>query len=95
MSDASIALHRFGLGARAGEEVPADPRTWLVQQIGAYRAPLSGAGAGDVPGSAAVAAQLAAFYDQQRALREQYGPRKALKAAAATPPARMSSAART
>lgn len=87
MSDASIALHRFGLGARAGEEVPADPRTWLVQQIGAYRAPLSGAGAGDVPGSAAVAAQLAAFYDQQRALREQYGPRKALKAAAATPPA--------
>lgn len=33
MADHHIALNRFGLGARAGERPPADPRGWLLAQL--------------------------------------------------------------
>ncbi len=33
MHDPSTALHRFGLGARAGEAPPRDPRAWLLDQL--------------------------------------------------------------
>lgn len=36
MSDAAIALNRFGLGARLGESPPADPRRWLAEQLRSY-----------------------------------------------------------
>lgn len=69
LSPAAIAVNRFGLGARPGEPLPADPRGWLIEQAdpraSAYQAmppALSGQ-----PSSAALAAQ---FADRQRALRD-------------------------
>lgn len=38
MSAPAIAENRFGLGARADEPVPADPRAWLLSQIDTYEA---------------------------------------------------------
>ena len=38
MTPASIALNRFGLGARPDEESPADPQRWLVGQFDRYAA---------------------------------------------------------
>jgi len=34
----SIALNRFGLGARPGDPMPADPRRWLLSQLDTYEA---------------------------------------------------------
>ncbi|MDR5746928.1 DUF1800 domain-containing protein [Caballeronia sp. LZ029] len=69
LSPAAIAVNRFGLGARPGEPLPADPRGWLIEQAdpraSAYQAmppALNGQ-----PSSAALAAQ---FADRQRALRD-------------------------
>ncbi|KAK42797.1 hypothetical protein BG58_38120 [Caballeronia jiangsuensis] len=69
LSPAAIAVNRFGLGARPGEPLPADPRGWLIEQAdpraSAFQAmppALSGQ-----PSSAALAAQ---FADRQRALRD-------------------------
>jgi uncharacterized protein (DUF1800 family) len=68
-SPAAIAVNRFGLGARPGEPLPADPRGWLAEQAdptrGAYQ-PLPAALAHQ-PDSATLAAGLAAH---QRALRD-------------------------
>ena len=36
MADVEIALNRFGLGWKAGEAPPVNPRRWLVDQIGRY-----------------------------------------------------------
>ena len=36
MSLAAIALNRFGLGARPGDAAPADPRDWLLGQLGRF-----------------------------------------------------------
>jgi uncharacterized protein (DUF1800 family) len=33
MLSTTIALNRFGFGARAGEQPPAEPRRWLLQQL--------------------------------------------------------------
>jgi uncharacterized protein (DUF1800 family) len=38
MSASAIALNRFGLGARPGEPLPADPQRWLLSQFDAYEA---------------------------------------------------------
>lgn len=38
MTPESIALNRFGLGARPADPVPADPRRWLLAQLDAYEA---------------------------------------------------------
>jgi uncharacterized protein (DUF1800 family) len=61
---AAIAVNRFGLGARADEPLPADPRDWLLSQFAAYQA-LPPAWA-EQPNSAALAAGLIA---QQREIR--------------------------
>ena len=85
MSDAAIALSRFGLGARPDEAVPSDPKRWLTDQLALFDArpaPIAAA-----PTSAAVAGELATYYDQQRDLRAQYGPRKRFRAPAASPAA--------
>jgi len=37
-SPASIALNRFGLGARPEDSAPAEPRRWLLEQLGRYQA---------------------------------------------------------
>ncbi len=63
-AETAIALNRFGLGARAGEAAPADPRVWLRGQQARFdpRPPAIAA----APGSAAMALQ---FRDYLRELR--------------------------
>ncbi|HWU96678.1 MAG TPA: DUF1800 domain-containing protein, partial [Sphingomonas sp.] len=68
MSDASIALNRFGLGARPGEDVGSDPRKWLAGHIAAFD-PRPQPIAGQVP-SSQVARDLADFYERQREIRQ-------------------------
>ncbi|CAM2156042.1 DUF1800 domain-containing protein [Pararobbsia alpina] len=36
LSPGAIALNRFGLGARAGDPIPADPKGWLLGQMHQY-----------------------------------------------------------
>ena len=42
MNEAAIALNRFGLGGRAGERAPADPRRWLKEQLRQFRPEVPG-----------------------------------------------------
>jgi uncharacterized protein (DUF1800 family) len=82
-TDASIALNRFGLGARPDESVPDNPKAWLKQQIEAFDpkpAPIAA-----VPPRAKVAGELADFYDQQRQLRQTGLGRRQQQRAAAAP----------
>lgn len=37
LTPAAIALNRFGLGARPGDPVPADPKRWLLDQLASYQ----------------------------------------------------------
>lgn len=71
MTKASIALNRFGLGARGDQPIPADPVAWLNGQFAHYD-PRPDAIA-SAPTSAAVSADLADYFRQQRALRAQQG----------------------
>ena len=65
MTAPAIALNRFGLGVRADEPAPADPRQWLLSQIGTYEA-LS------APWKpvARTPALVGVWLDQQRAVRQ-------------------------
>lgn len=67
MTDASIALNRFGLGARPGEDAGNDPRKWLAAQIVGFD-PRPQAITTVAP-STHVAGALADFYERQRLLR--------------------------
>eukprot|EP01136_Pigoraptor_vietnamica_P003119 Opistho-1_new@31942 len=61
MFEASIALNRFGMGARANESAPAAPRRMLIDQMARFAvlpAPLAA-----YPRTPALAADLAAAYD--------------------------------
>jgi uncharacterized protein (DUF1800 family) len=69
MADASIALNRFGLGARPDESVPSDPKGWLKRQLDSFD-PKPAAFA-NVPTRAKVAGELADYLEQQRQLRQQ------------------------
>lgn len=80
-ASASIALNRFGLGARADQPVPGDPHGWLLAQFDRYD-PKPDVIA-SAPTSAAVSAELADYFRQQRALRQQQGMRPPLPAPAA------------
>lgn len=75
MSDTSIALNRFGLGARPDETPPGNAKGWLLDQLGRYqpRPPAIASAAG----SAAVAANLATYLDEQRQARQAAGGRPA------------------
>jgi uncharacterized protein (DUF1800 family) len=71
MSEASIALNRFGMGARAADAPPAAPRRMLIEQMERFTvlpAPIAA-----YPRTPALAADLAAAYDavqmQTRAAR--------------------------
>uniref|UniRef100_UPI0035CC05CE DUF1800 domain-containing protein n=1 Tax=uncultured Sphingomonas sp. TaxID=158754 RepID=UPI0035CC05CE len=90
MSKASIALNRFGLGARGDQPVPGDPVAWLTDQFAKYD-PRPDAIA-NAATSAAVSAELADYYRQQQQLRAQKGARPGvptLTAPAAMPGAAM------
>jgi len=72
MAEASIALNRFGIGARPGESPPANPRAWLLDQFDLFEprpAPIAA-----VADSHAVAAALADAAMQAQQLRG--GPRR-------------------
>jgi len=67
VSLASIALNRFGLGARSGDAPIDDPRGWLLAQFAWYEPRPIGIAA--APTSVDAGARLASFYDQSRTLR--------------------------
>lgn len=71
MTKASIALNRFGLGARGDQPVPTDPIGWLTGQFAKYDPRPDGIAT--APTSAGVSAELADYFRQQRALRAQMG----------------------
>lgn len=61
ISDAAIALNRFGLGARADEPVPVEPRRWLLDQFDRWDPRPAAIAA--APPRARVAADLVAWLD--------------------------------
>lgn len=69
MSEVSIALNRFGLGARPDEAAPADPRGWLSAQLARYQ-PRPAALAG-VAATPAIAAEIMAYQEQRREVRQE------------------------
>ena len=83
MTKASIALNRFGLGARADQPVPGDPVGWLTAQFAKYD-PKTDIIA-SAPTSAAVSAELADYFRQQRALRQQQMGQASVPAPMMTP----------
>ncbi|NML05541.1 DUF1800 domain-containing protein [Sphingomonas sp. G-3-2-10] len=94
MSDASIALNRFGLGVRAGEPPVTDPKRWLTGQFDRYDArpaPIAG-----LPSTSVIAGNLADYLadvrEQQRERRQsgdmpQRPGQQRRRAAGYTPPA--------
>lgn len=64
LSTASIALNRFGLGARPGEAPPADPKQWLVDQFDTFD--VKPAGFAALPDAAQV---LQTYYQDKRTLK--------------------------
>jgi uncharacterized protein (DUF1800 family) len=72
LNAATIALNRFGLGARADETPPADPKAWLLAQFDEYQ-PRPAAWAGQ-PDSAALSVELAQMRMQLKQARESKGP---------------------
>ncbi|VVT04450.1 conserved hypothetical protein [Sphingomonas sp. EC-HK361] len=67
MSEISIALNRFGYGLRSGEAAPSDGKAWLLGQFARYD-PKPDAIA-NAPTTAGVAADLAAYFREQQAMR--------------------------
>ncbi len=66
---ASIALNRFGLGARPAQTSPSDPKRWLLDQFEQYD-PRPDVIA-EAPTSAGVSAELADYFRELRTLRQQ------------------------
>ena len=64
-STTATALNRFGLGVRAGEAPPADPKTWLRDQAARFdpRPPVIAA----LPGSGPMAAEFRTYLAELRA----------------------------
>ncbi len=65
---ATIALNRFGLGARPSDPVPADPKAWLLGQFGRFE-PLSQA-LSNVPNRSEVVQQLGDYLAEARMERQ-------------------------
>ena len=64
MSVASIALNRFGLGARPDQPIPADPKAWLMGQISRFEPRPAVIAA--APSRAAIAGELAEYLNEIR-----------------------------
>ena len=70
MSNASIALNRFGLGGRADDAAPADPRRALIEQMARFDARPGAIAA--LPTTPVIAGQIADYLEELRmAQREQ------------------------
>jgi uncharacterized protein (DUF1800 family) len=89
MSSQSIALNRFGLGARADEAIPADPKAWLHAQLRSFEPRPAAIAA--APSRTEVATQLADYFEEIRAM----GGRAAQRAQAAAPAPAVQPAAMT
>jgi uncharacterized protein (DUF1800 family) len=74
MAETSIAMNRFGLGARPDEPLPDNPRKWLLDQFARFEPRPAAIAA--APDSRAVSAELAQYLKEQRQLRQQYGPQR-------------------
>ena len=74
MVSASIALNRFGIGARPGESPPGDPKGWLLGQFDRFEPRPAAIAA--VADSHAVAAALTDAADQARRLRGDSGRKR-------------------
>lgn len=79
MNAQTIALDRFGLGARPDEAPPADPRAWLLAQLGGFDPRPAAIAA--APSRTEVAQQLADYAAELRAM----GGRKAQASAQSRP----------
>ena len=66
---AQIALNRFGMGAKAAEAPPADPRRWLLDQIGRFDP--SPAAIAALPRTPAQVAQLAEVEAERKDRKEE------------------------
>lgn len=64
MQSATIALNRFGLGARPSDDLPADAKLWLLRQFGNFEARPQALA--QVPTRTAVIAQLAEYLEAQQ-----------------------------
>jgi len=73
MAEASIALNRFGLGARPGDDPGHDPRHWLIAQFDRYEARPAAIAA--LPASGKVASDLADYLEETRQMRRELGPK--------------------
>src|SRR5262245_32113129 len=60
----TIALNRFGLGARPDEQSPADPKRWLLQQLNGFEARPQALA--QVPARAQVVEQLGDYLAEPR-----------------------------
>ncbi|MEG3165678.1 DUF1800 domain-containing protein [Sphingomonas sp. PB2P19] len=69
MASASIALNRFGLGARPDDRVAGDPKAYLIDQFARYDP--RPAGIASAPNSRAMAAALVKYQDERRVIRQQ------------------------
>jgi uncharacterized protein (DUF1800 family) len=80
VTPAAIALNRFGLGARAGEAAPSDPRRWLTDQLAGATYQAMPPALADQPSSSTLAAEFAerqvairhAGADDKQAVRKSY-----------------------
>lgn len=85
MSDAAIALNRFGMGARPGDAVSSDPRAWLRDQLRTFDP--RPAGFDRLPSQADIAAGIAEYRQELRSVARSQGdqppgepgPRQALR----------------
>ena len=75
MAEGSVALNRFGLGGRPGDDPGATPRRWLVAQFQRYE--VKPAAIAAVPASGKVAADLADYLEEARQMRRDLGARAA------------------
>ncbi|MEN3746142.1 DUF1800 domain-containing protein [Sphingomonas sp. HF-S3] len=75
MSDANIALNRFGLGARAGDTPPDKPKRWLVDQFESYDARPAAIAA--LPSTRDIASNILAYQVELRAIRQAGKPQDA------------------
>ncbi|HEV7288604.1 DUF1800 domain-containing protein [Sphingomonas sp.] len=90
MSDASIALNRFGLGGRADASAPADPRRALIEQMARFDVRPGAIAA--LPATPVIAAAVADYLEElrmvQRDLRQERRTGDAMPDGEAADPAR-------
>jgi uncharacterized protein (DUF1800 family) len=84
MSQQSIALNRFGLGARPEEVVSGTPGKWLLAQFDTFEAKPAVIAA--LPGRRQIAGELADYLVETKQLRAEMGPRRKAAAKTATAP---------